>query len=87
MAQRHTNVTRRPGKKRPSVAKERNNRRRRKQAAYEYTRKLARKLTRMANKIDCGEYKGIANSPLLQLNWDYVVKRSLMANASWEKVA
>lgn len=86
MAQRHTKVTRRPGRKKcPHGVKQRNNRRRQKQAGLEYTRKLARKLTRMANRIDRGEYKGIANSPLLHLNWDYVIKRSLVANSSWKK--
>ena len=86
MAQRHTKVTRRIGRNRNTGRlKERNNRRRQKHDRHEYTRKLARKLTRMANKIDRGEYKGIANSPLLNLNWDYVIKRSLVANSSWKK--
>ena len=88
MARRHTQVTRRPGRrKNPSAVKARNNRRRRKEDARQYTRKLARKLSRMANMIDKGEYKGVANSPLLQLNWDFVIKRSLVANSSWKKAA
>lgn len=88
MAKRHTQVTRRPGRKKcPEKVKTRNNRRRLRRAGHEYTRKLARKLTRMANTIDRGGYEGIKNSPLLQLNWDFVIKRSLLANSSWKKVA
>jgi hypothetical protein len=87
MAQRHTKVTRRPGRKKcSSKAKQQNNHRRQKNwLRHEYTRKLARKLSKMATLIDKGEYQGIANSPLLHLNWDYVIKRSLLANSSWKK--
>ena len=88
MAQRHTKVTRRPGRKRnPEKAKQGHKHRLRKQARREHQRKLAQKLSRMANMIDRGEYRGIANSPLLALNWDYVIKRSLIANSSWKKAA
>jgi hypothetical protein len=63
------------------------NRRQLKRQHREHQRKLARKLNRMANMIDRGGYRGIANSPLLRLNWDYVIKRSLVANKALKKAA
>jgi hypothetical protein len=79
-------ITRRPqrkntNRKRVMIA----NNRRKKQARRRHQRKMARKLTKMATLIDKGEYRGIANSPLLHLNWDYVIKRSLTANTSWKQ--
>ena len=81
-------ITRRPQQKKSAQkkAKAANNRLKRQQRR-EHQRKLARKLNRMANKIDKGEFMGIRNSPLLHLNWDYVIKRSLLANSSWKKAS
>lgn len=79
-------ITRRPQKKNArNVAKTRDKRRLAKREKHEHQRKLARKLTRMATQIDKGNYRGIANSPLLHLNWDFVIRRSLIANSSWKK--
>jgi hypothetical protein len=79
-------ITRRPQKKKSARKrlKAANNRAARGRARNRQ-RKLAQKLSRMANKIDRGEYEGIKNSPLLHLNWDYVIKRSLIANSAMKK--
>jgi len=82
MARRYTEITRRPGRKKQlGKAKNRDKRHQKKRAAHEHTRKLARKLSRIATMIDKGEYNGVKNSPLLQLNWDFVIKRSMIAKS------
>ena len=79
-------ITRRPQKKKnPEKKAKIANKRLARGRRRNRQRKLAQKLSRMANKIDRGEYEGIKNSPLLHLNWDYVIKRSLIANAAMKK--
>lgn len=70
-------VTRRPRKKKAAQKKlMAANNRTRKRVKRENQRKLKRKLLRIIDKIGCGYYDGVKDSPLMKANW-YFVQRVL----------